>query len=133
MTRKQQNQAIEFLKEWVLEFHQCGDKWDCIEIIQDGYAEDDDGEPIEHEPCYAIFINKNSHLIDVFPEHENATVGHVTLVHKRSDDYCAYVWINEETDNIDINTPDADEGCLTWEEAVQIILAIEKRYKNDED
>lgn len=121
--------ALSAVEEWVREFHKYGDKFDCIEILHDGYAEDDDGNEIKHEHCYAVFVNSQSHLIDDFPPHEIVGTG---MVRHRPDDFCIYAWLNEETESVFVNAPDREDAGLSWSETIKIILAIEKKYAPEE-
>jgi hypothetical protein len=125
---KQDAKAIKILENWIEEFHNYEDKFDCIEIIHDGFAENDDGSENEDEPRYAVFINKASHLVEQFPPLDRAVMAFASFVIHRDEDFCIYVYLNTKTGNIDINIPDDQPNKLTWKEASKNIIAIDKKY-----
>ena len=116
--------ALAIVKDWIQDFHLCGDFPDCIAIVHEGFAEDDDGNAVPEEPLYAMYINRDSHLIDVFPPLETSFFG---LVVRSPDNYKISACLMEETDFVHISVPEAEEGYLSWPEAAQIILAIEEK------
>lgn len=125
---KIETKALEILQEWILEYHNYEDKFDCIEIIHDGFAELEDGSPDENDYLYAIFINEKSHLIEEFPPMENLVAGYVSMVGHRDEDCCLYASVNNTTKTVDINLPSDEPNKLSWKEAAKIIVAIDKKY-----
>ena len=125
---KTEAKALKILREWILEFHNYGDKFDCIEIIHDGYVERDDGSSDENEYIYAIFINEKSHLIEEFPPIDRFVSSFASMVGHRNEDYCLYAVVNNNTQAVDINMSSDEPGKLSWESAAQIVAAIDKKY-----
>ena len=115
--------ALAIVEDWVRDFHHYGDWPDCILIVHEGYAEDDDEKPILQEPVYSVYINSKSDVIDMFPPLETA----FGLVVHSADNFWITACLMEETDFVHINVPEAEEGYLSWPEAAQIILAIEEK------
>jgi hypothetical protein len=114
--------ADEILRSWALEFHESGDYDDSIKIVFDGYLEDDDGLTDESQPCYAIFVHKDS-LSGKFPPQDDSNG---FIAHRSDQEVCFYVWLNLETDEEqEINEPDTD---LNIEDFYDIIIAIEEKY-----
>lgn len=90
ITFEQQEQLENILHKWA-NLHHNGKKVDAgIEIISDGYLEDAMGKQDMNQPCYAVFIHRDS-LLKPFPKHDLA-FGYVA--HRLNEEACFYVWLD---------------------------------------
>lgn len=120
-----QQKAESILHTWANEFHECGDFDDGIKIVFDGYFTDDDGTEDENQPCYAIFVHRDS-LRGNFPEHDTA---HGFIAHRPDEEACFYVWLDLTTgQEQEINTPDTE---LDIKKVYRIIIEIQHKYDNE--
>lgn len=120
MNIEQQAEAI--LRHWAQQFHECGDCDEGVKIVHDGYLKDDDGNEDEDQPCYAIFVHRDS-LSGIFPAHDTA---HNLIAHRPSEEACFYVWLNLATgEDQEINIPDTE---LDVDQIYRLIVEIERKY-----
>ena len=119
-----QFQAEKILCAWALEFHECGDYDDGISIVQDGYAMDDDDNEDTQQPCYAIFVHRNS-LRSTFPKHDT----HRGLImHRPSEEVCFYVWLDLASGKEqEINSPDTK---LDLNQFHSMIIDIQRKHED---
>jgi hypothetical protein len=116
-----QTQAEKILHTWALQFHECDDCPDGITIVPDGFAMDDDDNEDPQQPCYAIFVHRDS-LSGEFPEHD--THGGI-VVHRPKEEVCFYVWLDLSSDQEqEINMPDTE---LDLNEFYRMIVEIQRR------
>lgn len=120
MSIEQQAEAI--LRNWAQQFHQRGDYDEGIKIVHDGYLTDEDGNEDEDQPCYAIFVHRDSST-GSFPAHDTS---HGLIAHRPSEEACFYVWLNLATNqDQEINTPDTE---LNVDLVYRLIVEIESKY-----
>lgn len=119
-----QTQAESILRSWAQQFHECGDFDDGIKIVHDGFLTDDDGNEDEDQPCYAIFVHRDS-LSGQFPEHDS----HGGLVvHRPSEEVCFYVWLDLDSgQDQEINEPNT---ALDLNDFYRMIIEIQSKYED---
>jgi hypothetical protein len=119
-----QTQAEKILHTWALNFHKFDEYPDGISIVPDGFAMDDDDNEDPQQPCYAIFVHRDS-LSGQFPEHD--TYGGI-VVHRPIEEVCFYVWLDLATNQEqEINTPDTE---LDLDEFYRMIIEIQRSYRD---
>ncbi len=117
-----QTQAEKILHTWALQFHEYEDCPDGISIVPDGFAMDDDDNEDQQQPCYAIFVHRDS-LSGQFPEHE--AYGGI-VVHRPKEEVCFYVWLDLSSgQEQEINMPDTE---LDLNEFYRMIIEIQRIY-----
>ena len=117
-----ERQAEAILRHWAQQFHECGDYDDGVKIVHDGYLTDDDGNEDEDQPCYAIFVHRDS-LSSNFPAHDTA---HGLIAHRPDEEACFFVWLNLATgEDQEINIPETE---LDVDQVYQIIINIQRKY-----
>lgn len=120
MNTQQKAEAI--LRTWAEQFHECGDYDDGIKIVHDGFLTDEDGNEDENQPCYAIFVHRDS-LRGDFPEHDTE---HGSIAHRPDEEACFYVWLDLATgEDQEINTPDTE---LDIKKVYRTIIDIQRKY-----
>ena len=120
MNTQQNAEAI--LRTWAEQFHECGDYDNGIKIVHDGFLTDDDGNEDENQPCYAIFVHRDSLRSD-FPEHDTA---HGLIAHRPDEEACFYVWLDLATgEDQEINTPETE---LDIKKVYRTIIDIQRKY-----
>ena len=118
------DKAHKILRSWALEYHESGEYDDAVNIVFDGYLEDDDGCTDEAQPCYAIFVHKDS-LQRHFPPHDNS---HGFIAHRPDQEVCFYVWLNlDSSEDQEINEPESD---INIDEFYDIIIELDRRYRD---
>jgi hypothetical protein len=101
-----------------------------LKIAFDGYAEDEaTGEQTDaSSESYAIYISKNALKKGfVFPEHE-ATAW--AIVHRPEEEFCAFAWLNNDTDSWDfpnLDWPEQDSK-LTFQQIEKILNGLYAKY-----
>lgn len=119
-----QTQAKTILSTWALEFHEYGDFDDGISIVQDGYAMDDDDNEDPQQPCYAIYVHRDS-LSGNFPEHKTFNG---VVVERPNEEVCFYVWINLANGEVqEIILPDTE---LDLNDFYSIIIEIQRKHED---
>ena len=128
------------IEKWVKTFMKTMDKGDLevgddsgntpfgVKIIFDGYAEDDDGNPIKESMSFAVFVHKNS-LTKEFKKHEPNPFA---IIHRPKEECYINCWYDSEEDNLDITTfiEDKTDDCTELDRDFVIDL-ICKIYDRD--
>lgn len=117
----------EILAKWATAYHNYEDHHNQICIINDGYAEDDDGNTDVSLICYAIFIHKDSgNPTFIFPEHEI----HIdAVIHRPNEECCFFVWLREDSDgSVSVEFVSEGRSNLDIDFFYELIIEIQKNY-----
>ena len=100
-----------------------------MKIIFDGYAENDNGEPIKERLNFAIFIHKDS-LTKEFKEHEFTPWA---LKHRREEECCVSYWFDKSDNSFHpVNyIEEENDDCTKLDRnfVIDLICAIDERDK----
>ncbi|WP_440922349.1 hypothetical protein [Candidatus Pelagibacter sp.] len=100
-----------------------------VKIIFDGYAENDNGEPIKERLNFAIFIHKDS-LTKEFKEHEFTPWA---LKHRREEECCVSYWFDKSDKSFHpVNyIEEENDDCTKLDRnfVIDLICAIDERDK----
>ena len=137
---KIENYSI-IIEGWVRTFIDTMDKGDLkagndsgtapfgVKIIFDGYAEDEDENPIKEKMSFAVFVHKDS-LTKEFKEHETNPLA---LIHRPKEECHINCWYDFTDEDCDINTfiEDKTDSCTELDRnfVIDLIHKIDERDK----
>ena len=137
---KIENYSI-IIEGWVRTFIDTMDKGDLkagndsgtapfgVKIIFDGYAEDEDENPIKEKMSFAVFVHKDS-LTKEFKEHETNPLA---LIHRPKEECYINCWYDFTDEDCDINTfiEDERDSCTELDRnfVIDLIHKIDERDK----
>jgi hypothetical protein len=110
---------------------------DEVKVIFDGfgYNEETNEQDNYDMQSFAVFLHRNIIKGETFPPHELTPWA---LIHRPKEEVCLYVWYDAISGDYEVLPVDYrsfadDEGSLTNEEIMEIIMYLKERYFNNED